>query len=64
MAVRRIEEEAKALWTEIFGPTPPPTDNPTELLKCLIERMPSLDYDRLQNGRRPDANLVFPTARR
>jgi hypothetical protein len=64
MAVRRLNEEAKALWTEVFGPTPPPTDNASELLRCVIERTPPLGYERLLDGKRPDSNLVFPTSRR
>lgn len=60
MAAQRIGEEAKALWAAVFGATPLPTDDPGELLKCVVERMPALDYDRFADHGRPESNLVYP----
>lgn len=63
MAAQRIGEEARELWAAMFGAVPVPTEDPSELLKCVLERIPAVGYDRFAHDR-PDANLVFPKSGR
>ncbi|MDD3838448.1 MAG: hypothetical protein WCY15_12920 [Phenylobacterium sp.] len=59
----RIAREAAALWREVFGQTPDPAADGSDLLDALMQRLEPKHYERLNRPHLRDAELVFPRRR-
>ncbi|HEV2532678.1 hypothetical protein [Phenylobacterium sp.] len=59
---QRIQDEAAALWRELFGEPPPiRADGPT-MLDAITRSLPQRDYDRLASPHLRPAQIDRPRA--
>lgn len=56
----KINQEAVALWAEVFGSTPPASADSGSLFQALLESLPPLGYDRFTRPELGDGGLVWP----
>jgi hypothetical protein len=45
----RIQQEAAALWRELFGEPPPITADGAMMLDAIMKSLPDKSYDRLRS---------------
>jgi hypothetical protein len=55
----RIQEEAAALWRELFGEPPPIAADGGMMLDVIMRSLPEAGYQRLQSPHLRD-NVVMP----
>lgn len=55
----RIQEEAAALWRELFGEPPPIAADGPMMLDVIMRSLPDAGYQRLQTPHLRD-NVVMP----
>jgi hypothetical protein len=60
---QRIEEEARALWAEVFGRAPDAAGDPHRLLQEALESQPPATYERLTLPALNRADIVFAAPR-
>jgi hypothetical protein len=58
----KIAREAAALWRELYGEAPPPTDGGS-LLDMICARIPAAGYNRLANPYLRPSNIAYPRRR-
>lgn len=56
----RIQEEAAALWRELFGEPPPIAAEGEVMLDVIMRSLPEMSYDRLRSPHIRPTNITLP----
>ncbi|MGA0605805.1 hypothetical protein ACO2Q0_07370 [Phenylobacterium sp. VNQ135] len=56
----RIDEEAAALWRELFGEPPPVTADGPMMLDVIMKSLPDMGYDRLRSPHLRSGDITMP----
>ena len=56
----RIQEEAAALWRELFREPPPDRADGPAMLDLIMKRMPDTGYDRIRTPHLRPTNITMP----
>ncbi|WP_309090724.1 hypothetical protein [Phenylobacterium sp.] len=56
----RIQEEASALWRELFGEPPPITADGATMLDVIMKSLPEMGYQRLRSPYLRNDDVVMP----
>lgn len=56
----RIQEEASALWRELFGEPPPIAADGATMLDVIMKSLPEMGYQRLRSPYLRNDDVVMP----
>lgn len=56
----RIDEEAAALWRQLYGEAPPSGARGSDLLGLIVGGLPDTDYNRIQTPHLRPNTITFP----